>query len=95
VVYRGAALPDFEGKLIFGDWAQEGGEPTGVMYLASRPENAGESWSYEPITVVGGFPHYLLSLAYDQAGEVYALTHDMQGPEGESGKVWKLTPPAE
>jgi len=94
VVYRGAALPDFEGKLIFGDWSKDGGEPTGVMYVATPPSQKDQTWNYEPLDIIGGFPHFILSLALDQANELYVLTHDSQGPEGSSGKVFKIVPPA-
>lgn len=92
IVYRGAALPDFEGKLIFGDWSKDGGEPTGAMYVANPPSQAGQTWDYEPLDIAGGFPHFILSLAHDQANELYVLTHDSQGPEGSGGKVFKLIP---
>ncbi|MGI9451119.1 MAG: PQQ-dependent sugar dehydrogenase [Geminicoccaceae bacterium] len=93
VVYRGPDLPDFQGKLIFGDWSKDGGEPTGVMYVATPASQDGQAWDYEPLDIVGGFPHFILSLAHDQANELYVLTHDSQGPEGEGGKVFKIVPP--
>jgi glucose/arabinose dehydrogenase len=94
VVYRGTALPEFEGKLIFGDWSIDGGEPTGVVYVATPPAS-GESdpWDYERIKIAGGFPYFLLGIAHDAANELYLLGHGTQGPEGESGKVLKLVPP--
>ncbi|MGI9437705.1 MAG: PQQ-dependent sugar dehydrogenase [Geminicoccaceae bacterium] len=93
IVYRGEAFPSFQGKLIFGDWSRDGGEPTGVMYVASSPDTEGGQWAYEQLDIVGGFPHFILSLAHDQANEPYVLTHDSQGPEGQGGKVFKLVPP--
>ncbi|MDH3659246.1 MAG: PQQ-dependent sugar dehydrogenase [Alphaproteobacteria bacterium] len=93
VIYRGETLPDFEGKLIFGDWSIDGGEPTGAIYLATPAAEPDQAWPYERIQVTGGFPYFLLGLAQDQASEVYLLAHDTQGPEGEGGKVFKLTPP--
>ncbi len=92
VVYRGANFPAFEGKLIFGDWSKDGGEPTGVMYVATPESEPGQAWNYEPLDIDGGFRHFILSLAHDQANEIYVLTHDVQGPEGEGGKVFKLVP---
>ena len=92
VVYRGEALPDFEGKLIFGDWSRDGGEPSGVIYVASPVDQADERWGYEPLNIKGGFPHFILSIAHDQDNELYVLTHDSQGPEGQGGKVFKLVP---
>ncbi|MEM7045905.1 MAG: PQQ-dependent sugar dehydrogenase, partial [Pseudomonadota bacterium] len=93
VVYRGEALSDFEGKLIFGDWSIDGGEATGVIYAATPADPEQQPWTYERIDIAGGFPHFLLGIAHDAANELYLLTHDSQGPEGEGGKVFKLVPP--
>jgi hypothetical protein len=98
VIYRGEALQAFDGKLIFGDWSRDGGEPTGALYVATSPDASSDApddaWRYEPLEIVGGFPHFILSLAHDRANELYVLTHDSQGPEGEGGKVFKLVPPS-
>ncbi|MEM8949891.1 MAG: PQQ-dependent sugar dehydrogenase, partial [Pseudomonadota bacterium] len=94
VIYRGAALPDFEGKLVFGDWSIDGGDATGVIYLATPAEKEGETWDYERIDIAGGFPHFLLGIAHDLDNELYLLAHDVQGPEGEGGKVFKIVPPS-
>jgi len=92
VVYRGAALPELEGKLVFGDWSIDGGEPTGVIYLATPAEDEGQPWPHERLQVDGGFPHFLLGIAHDLNNELYLLAHDVQGPEGIGGKVFKLIP---
>lgn len=92
VVYRGADFPAFEGKLIFGDWSKDGGEPSGVMYVASPNQDKNGFWDYEPLEIKGGFAQFILSLAHDQDNELYVLTHDSQGPEGSGGKVFKLVP---
>ncbi len=92
VVYRGSALPALEGKLIFGDWSINGGDPAGVVYVATETAEAGRPWDYERLGIEGDFPYFLLGLAQDQAHEIYLLGHDSQGPEGEGGKVFKLVP---
>lgn len=92
VVYRGSALPDLEGKLVFGDWSKDGGEPSGVIYVATPNDDPNGFWDYEPLTIKSGFAHFILSLAHDQDNELYILTHDSQGPEGQGGKVFKLVP---
>ena len=91
VIYRGEAFPAFQGKLIFGDWSIDGGEATGALYLSEPSEEEGEAWAYERIQIAGGFPYFLLGIAHDRANELYFLTHDVQGPEGEGGKVFKMT----
>ncbi len=94
VIYRGSALPDLDGKLVFGDWSIDGGEPTGVIYQATPDDQEGKAWDYERIQIEGGFPHFLLGIAHDRDNELYLLTHDAQGPEGEGGKIFKLVPPS-
>ncbi len=93
VVYRGAAMPAFEGKLVFGDWSIDGGEPTGTIYLATPADQPDQAWDYERIDITGGFPHFLMGIAHDLDNELYLLGHDVQGPEGEGGKIFKLVPP--
>lgn len=92
VVYRGTAMPDFEGKLVFGDWSIDGGEATGVIYLATPADQEDQAWDYERIDIADGFPHFLMGIAHDLDNELYLLAHDVQGPEGEGGKVFKLMP---
>ena len=92
VVYRGAAMPDFEGRLVFGDWSIDGGEATGAIYLATPADQSDQAWDYERVDIVGGFPHFLLGIAHDLDNELYLLGHDVQGPEGEGGKIFKLVP---
>ncbi|MGI9489845.1 MAG: PQQ-dependent sugar dehydrogenase [Geminicoccaceae bacterium] len=92
VVYRGAAMPDFEGKLVFGDWSIDGGEATGAIYLATPADQSDQAWDYERVDIVGGFPHFLLGIAHGLDNELYLLGHDVQGPEGEGGKIFKLVP---
>ena len=94
VIYRGSALPDLEGQLIFGDWSIDGGEATGVIYQATPDDQESKAWDYERIQIEGGFPHFLLGIAHDRDNELYLLTHDAQGPEGEGGKIFKLVPPS-
>jgi hypothetical protein len=38
--------------------------------------------------------HYVLGFSQDLAGEIYVLTTDNTGPTGNTGKVYKIIPPA-
>jgi glucose/arabinose dehydrogenase len=91
-VYRGSKIPAWQGKYIFGmlsstgkadgkifsaDINSSGTSPHTAIALKSFPSNLGT---------------YLKSFGQDQAGEVYVLTSDQLGPQGNTGKVWKLTP---
>jgi len=92
VIYRGDAIPSLNGKLIFGDWSINGGDPAGIIYTADPASEEGVPWAYERLPISGGFPHFLLGIAQDQAHEAYLLAHDIQGPDGNGGKVFKLVP---
>lgn len=92
VVYRGEALPELEGRLVFGDWSINGGDPTGLVYVATESDEPGEPWAYGRLQIAGGFPHFLLGIAQDLDHEMYLLAHDSQGPDGPGGKVFKVVP---
>ena len=91
VIYRGSALPELEGKLVFGDWSIDGSDP-GVIYAATPAEEESQPWDYERIEIAGDYRQFLLGIAHDLDNELYLLGHDSQGPEGEGGKVFKLVP---
>jgi glucose/arabinose dehydrogenase len=89
-VYRGSALPAWQGKYIFGvlsstgkadgkifsaDINPSGTSPYNAVSLKSFPTNLGT---------------YLKGFGQDQAGEIYLLTSDQEGPQGTAGKVWKI-----
>jgi len=66
-----------DGKIFSADINSSGTSPHTAIALKSFPSNLGT---------------YLKSFGQDQAGEVYVLTSDQLGPQGNTGKVWKLTP---
>jgi hypothetical protein len=41
----------------------------------------------------GRLGHYVMGFGQDEAGEVYVLTSDSQGPTGETGRVYRLAQP--
>ena len=100
VVYRGTALPAWDGKYIFGQWSLEGYPPRGSLFVATRPDNnSGGLWDFVTVTLnnrdAGELGEYLLGFGQDTAGEVYVLTSGMTGPSGTSGKVYRLTVPGQ
>jgi glucose/arabinose dehydrogenase len=88
-VYRGAALPQLQGKYIFGMLSADG-KATGTVYSA---DPVGSTWS-NSLLALNGFPNnlgqYLKSFGQDQSGEMYLLTSAQEGPQGITGKVYKL-----
>jgi glucose/arabinose dehydrogenase len=90
-VYRGTALPSLAGKYLFGMFATTNNAESGKVFSADM--TSGGSWSYSPLTL-SGYPTdlgtYLKSFGQDQSGEVYLLTSDQPGPQGNTGKVYKI-----
>ena len=60
--------------------------------FASMPATSG-MWTWSPLALKSFAPNlgtFLKSFGQDQAGEVYLLTSDQEGPQGTTGKVYKL-----
>jgi hypothetical protein len=95
-VYRGSAMPDWDGLYIFGDWSTDFPEGDGTLLIATPPTTAGEMWSFEELMIDGSengrLNEYLLSFGQDNSGEIYVLTTETPGPSGATGKVYKLVP---
>lgn len=94
-VYRGSALPDWDGAYLFGDWSASRGTGDGVVFVATEPE-AGRMWEMDEIAFENrtdrALGAYLLAFGQDDAGELYILTSDMGRPAGNTGKVWRIVP---
>jgi glucose/arabinose dehydrogenase len=89
-VYRGTALPSLVGKYIFGMLSADG-NATGTVYSADMTTSG--SWPNR-LLAINGHPAnlgtYLKSFGQDQSGEIYLLTSDQLGPQGITGKVYKI-----
>jgi glucose/arabinose dehydrogenase len=89
-MYRGAALPALQGKYIYGMLSADG-KATGTVYMAN-PATSG-MWSFSLLSLSGFTPNlgqYLKSFGEDQSGELYLMTSGQLGPQGNTGKVYKL-----
>ncbi len=95
-VYRGAALPELQGRYVFGDWSTNFGMPDGTLLVGSAPNSEGELWSIAELPITNtedGRPHlFVLGFGQDAEKELYVLTTDITGPTGTTGKVWKIVP---
>ena len=95
-VYRGSALPEFEGRYIFGDWSTSFGAPDGTLLMATPAE--GGLWPFEELNIAsrenGDLGSYLLAFGQDADLELYVLTSDTAGPTGDTGAVYKIVPAA-
>lgn len=95
-VYRGKALPQLQGKYVFGDWSRSFVKADGVIYVASRPASGSGPWTLEPLPMAG-FPDgqihiYVWAFGEDEEGELYVFTNTTNALIGKNGKVWKLSP---
>lgn len=101
-VYRGSLLPELDGYYVFGSWsrgADDSGLLGGGLWVADSSQPATDLWDFETLTLAddadGLLDPYLLSFAQDLSGEVYVLTTEAVGPEGDTGNVYRLAPPDE
>lgn len=94
-IYRGKALPQLEGKYLFGDWSRNFVLPDGVLLVATRPgPSAGKNWSLEPLKLVSPekVGAFIVAFGQDADGELYVLTNGRNAVTGNTGKVYKLVP---
>jgi glucose/arabinose dehydrogenase len=95
-VYRGDALPSFQGRYVFGDWSTSFAAPDGTLFAATPPESEDDEWSFQALAIAtssdGELGAYLLGFGQDAQGELYVLTSGAAGPQGRTGKVWRIVP---
>jgi glucose/arabinose dehydrogenase len=87
-LYQGGALPELEGRFVFGDWS-EGFRPPAGQVFAAAPQEEGELWPFERILQIEA---YILSIGQDAAGELYLLTNQVIGLGEQTGAVYRLVP---
>ncbi|WP_431215823.1 PQQ-dependent sugar dehydrogenase [Puia sp. P3] len=89
-VYRGGLLPSYNGRYIFGIFSQDG-KPNAKLYVADG--GASGAWSNSVLSLKS-YPtdlgQFVKSIGQDQSGEIYVLTSGRAGPQGATGKVYKL-----
>jgi glucose/arabinose dehydrogenase len=105
-IYRGNALPEFQGRYVFGDWS--GNSPLLVAtppvdWKWSMPASADnltasdmQMWTTEEIKVAtnpsGQLDAYLRGFGEDADHELYIMASETAGPSGATGKVYKIVP---
>lgn len=93
-VYRGEAIPKWQGKYIFGTFSQSANTPNGELFVATPQfDNTTATWKYEEIklnSVKNDLGYYLRGFGQDEDGEVYLTVSSNVGPSGNTGKVFKL-----
>jgi glucose/arabinose dehydrogenase len=92
-VYRGSELKSWDGKYVFGTFSQTPTTPDGQLYIATPQWGSGSSWPYEKVSLKSNpdnIGYYLRGFGQDDNGEVYLAVSSMLGPQGNTGKVFKL-----
>jgi len=88
-VYDGSAIPDLNGKYIFGVLTQNSDVADGAVFAAER---TGSTWNYSKLKIGSGtnneLNEYVLGFGQDNSGEIYILTN---AGAAASGKVYKVT----
>jgi hypothetical protein len=92
-VYRGNSIPTFQGKYIFGTFSQTATTPNGELFIAER---TGENnWPFQEISLKSS-PNdvgiFIKGFGQDREGEIYITGSLIGGPNGTTGKVFKLVP---
>jgi glucose/arabinose dehydrogenase len=97
-VYRGKSMPSLQGRYIFGDFSGTTGKPDGRIFVATPPVGEGKQWVMDELAVSGRkggrLSEYILSFAQDTDNELYVLSSDTEGPQGTSGRIYKIIPPS-
>lgn len=99
-VYRGSAIPELQGKYVFGDWSTGFGSPNGT--LLGLEEGPPGVFTLSKLTVVGGNPisRYIPGFGVDEEGEIYIATKTTLAPSAlepggnRSGQLFKIVPAA-
>lgn len=89
-VYRGKALPDWQGKYIFADWSATWVKPQAVLFAGTKKD---DKWGWETIKPAKTeLSFYITSFGEDEEGELYLLTNTSNGLIGKAGKVYRIIP---
>lgn len=99
-VYRGSAIPQLQGKYVFGDWSTGFGSPNGT--LLGLEEGPPGVFALSKLTIVGGnpIPRYIPGFGVDEQGEIYIATKTTLAPSAlepggnRSGQLFKIVPAA-
>jgi glucose/arabinose dehydrogenase len=90
-VYRGQAIDGWDGKYIFGTFSQTPTTPNGELFMATPSGSSG--WDYKKVSIKdhpNDLGYYLKGFGQDNDGEMYVTVSSVAGPQGNTGKVFKI-----
>lgn len=88
-IYRGAAIPGLDGRLVFADWSRDFREPSGQLFAAAPSARFGAPWAFSKLLEID---RRITSVGQGADGGIYVLTNETFGPYGETGEVHRLIP---
>jgi glucose/arabinose dehydrogenase len=88
-VYRGTAIPELDGRYVFGDFSTSFGSPLGRLWYVDAGNQILELMIGEADLPLGLF---VKGFGQDSDGEVYVCASTELAPVGSTGVVLKLTP---
>jgi glucose/arabinose dehydrogenase/plastocyanin len=93
-VYRGELIGGLKGNYVFADWSKGFDAGDGSLFAAT--EKDGE-WSFRELKISGKedgrLRLFIKGIGQDEENELYVLTSEVLGPNGTSGKIFKIVPP--
>jgi glucose/arabinose dehydrogenase len=93
-VYRGTGIPGWDGKYLFGSFSQSPTTANGELFIADMlADKEDANWSYKEVSLKSSpndIGYYLKGFGQDDEGEVYLCVSSAVGPQGSTGKVFKL-----
>lgn len=94
-VYRGDAVPEFDGHYLFGDWSRSRSAPDGTLFIAAPPPSVDAPYPPKQELRIAGsdsgrLGEFVRSFGQDADLELYILTSEEAGPSGDTGKVYKI-----
>ncbi len=91
--YESDAVPDLSGRYVFGDFSRTYEQPDGSLFVASPPSDGG-LWSMEKLVIEGDpggrLGRFVFGFGRDAEGELYLLSNETGGPNGETGTVHRI-----
>jgi glucose/arabinose dehydrogenase len=90
-VYRGSAIDGLQGNYVFGDWGQSFTDPTGTLIIG-QPVMTGDRITGLDIVFERRLDEFVMGFGEDSKGEIYVATKTQTGPEGNTGKIYRIVP---
>ena len=90
-MYRGSAIDGLQGHYVFGDWGQSFTDPTGTLVIG-EPVMTGDRITGLDIVFERRLDEFVMGFGEGSDGEIYVATKTQTGPEGDTGKIYRIVP---